>query len=349
MPDREGFRAPVWLTEAAAATAVVAATATGINLAEPPPGAPATADAADTLLVASFNVKWVGGSKVRKNDDLAEMMSPYDIVLVQEIVAPPYEGTFPDGRPYRPDEESAAFFDAMQDEGFAYVLSPEDTGTGESNNKNSAQTEWFAAFYRPEFVAPAPDLPGGFLHPDRTANPSWDRVPYAFPFRTVDENLDFVLISVHLHPDAGPKHRARRQTELEATFAWINTHNDSERDFLVAGDMNFQNCDELTNRTPIAHRSLNEACFATNTAEAKNPKKGRPYDNVIINPADTVELDFEHGFLIYDLLAYMEDHWDAETDGPYPGDPYDGKRFIAAFSDHHPVEFRLTVPAMDDD
>ena len=57
-------------------------------------------------------------------------------------------------------------------------------------------------YYKSNKVGPATDIPSGFLATDRSANPSYERVPYAFDFRTPDNNLDFVLISVHLAPGA---------------------------------------------------------------------------------------------------------------------------------------------------
>ena len=38
----------------------------------------------------------------------------------------------------------------------------EDTGTGEKNHKNGSATEWWVAFYNPDNVQVADDLPGGF-------------------------------------------------------------------------------------------------------------------------------------------------------------------------------------------
>src|SRR5215218_5480581 len=115
------------------------------------------------LGVVSFNIQFLGNYKNRRNEDLADMLAPYDLVIVQELVAPPHPGHFSDGSPFVPDPEARAFFDAMKAKHFDYVLSDEDTGTGPVNHLNSAATKWFVAFYKPQYVKLADDLPGGFL------------------------------------------------------------------------------------------------------------------------------------------------------------------------------------------
>ena len=72
----------------------------------------------------------------------------------------------------------------MQAQGYAYLLSEEDTGTKDRIHLINSATEWWVSFYRPEQVQPAPDLPVGFLAEDRSDHPDYERVPYAFGFRT---------------------------------------------------------------------------------------------------------------------------------------------------------------------
>tara|TARA_B100000676_G_scaffold220014_1_gene217025 strand:- start:944 stop:1231 length:288 start_codon:yes stop_codon:yes gene_type:complete len=48
------------------------------------------------------------------------------------------------------------------------VLSAEDTGSGEKFRRHHTATEWWVAFYRAGRVAPAPDVPSGFLAADRS-------------------------------------------------------------------------------------------------------------------------------------------------------------------------------------
>jgi hypothetical protein len=57
-------------------------------------------------------------------------------------------------------------------------------------------------------------------------------VPYAFAFRTLDNNLDLVLISVHLQPGSSAVAKARRKHELAAIANWVASNDDKEKDFI---------------------------------------------------------------------------------------------------------------------
>lgn len=130
----------------------------------------------------------------------------------------------------------------------------------------------------------ASDLPHGFIAKDVTANPKFDRVPYAFPFRTKSGKLDFVMISVHLHPGDRTKNRDRRYDELHSIYSWIDKKNTVEKDFIVLGDMNIEDKDELTALKIPNYTSLNNDCVLTNTLINSNVGNGaKPYDHVLYN------------------------------------------------------------------
>jgi hypothetical protein len=148
-------------------------------------GTPSSQGKSD-LLVCSFNIQFLGNPKARLDTALAQVVRACDIVAVQELVAPPKPGKFPDGSPFKPDKEAAEFFAAMRGQDYHYVMSEEDTGTNERIHVNSSGTEWWVTFYRPDAVQPATDLPAGFLAQDRSNHPDYERVPYAFPFRTLE-------------------------------------------------------------------------------------------------------------------------------------------------------------------
>ena len=229
----------------------------------------------------------------------------------------------------------------MQQLGFSYVLSEEDTGSGDRLHINSSLTEWWVAFYRADKVQIARDLPGGYLAEARSNNDDFERVPYAFPFRSVDGSCDFVLISVHLQPDNGPKYRARRKQKLGAIASWIDARDEYEKDFIVLGDMNIENADELLDITPVGFLSLNDECRPTNTQGT------RPYDHVMYRPAFTREIEQQVDMQVIDLVQAMQQYWDRPE--PYSGVPYSHNRFRAIYSDHHPVWFRLMTQPYDDD
>ena len=261
--------------------------------------------------VVSFNIQFLGLSKSRDNEALASLLDPFDLVIVQELVAPPYPGRFPDGTPYKPDPEAAAFFDVMKTHGFHYVLSQEDTGSGPKNHLNSSATEWFVAFYRPGAIRPAPDLYTGFLAEDRTDNPDFERVPYAFGFRAGSEDL--VFISVHLQPGDGAADRVRRAHELGAVFDWIAERPGPEKDYVVLGDMNLADCGELSAVLPRYWESLNRTCLPTNT----NVSGPKPYDHVM-RRIDYTAAEIPMEFEVINLASRMRPSW--RGPGPYPGD-----------------------------
>ncbi len=301
----------------------------------PAPTAATAVFNADHLLVCSFNIQFLGSSSRRDNPALAELVAPYDIVVVQELIASPSTST-PGSR-----QRAKAFFDAMAARGFSWVLSESDTGRGTSLNNYSTATEWFVTFYKPGSVEPAPDLPGGFISSPLAANPNFDRVPYAFAFRTRDRRCDFVLVSVHLNPDD----RNRRRVEFDGLENWIASTltQTSERDLIILGDTNLQDGAELHANTPGNYLSLNDACVATNVS----PNSPKPYDHVLFNPVATKEIDRVYGFQVINLIDVMRLKWSGP--GPYPGDPFQQNVFRFYYSDHNPVVFRMVIPAQDDD
>ncbi len=305
--------------------------------------APAAVAEIAPLRICSFNIQFLGNSTARDDISLASLLKSYDIVAVQELVSPPFPGFFPDGTPFRPDAESAEFFTAMADLGFSWILSEEDTGTGDVIHRNGSSTEWWVCFYRPDRIQPASDIPHGFLAEDRSNHPSFERVPYAFAFRTLSRTLDFVLISVHLQPGDGRSDRARRAEELAAIDQWIRRQSPAERDFIVLGDMNLEDEEEVRAVTPTGFVSLNAECRPTNT----NLNGPKPYDHVMYSPTFSAEVDVAFDMQIVNLIDELAGSWTGA--GDYPGDPYDHNLFRAYYSDHNPVVFQMTIPGEDDD
>ncbi|WP_041736911.1 hypothetical protein [Colwellia psychrerythraea] len=82
----------------------------------------------------------------------------------------------------------------------------------------------------------------------------------------IDEmGMDFVLISVHLKPGAGPSNRARRKHESESIYSWVGKNDNKEKDFIIIGDMNLYSCDVLTTMNIGEFKTLNSSCLNTNT------------------------------------------------------------------------------------
>lgn len=188
------------------------------------------------------------------------------------------------------------------------------------------------------------DIPNGFLAEDRSNHDDYERVPYAFAFRTPNNNLDFVLISVHLQPGDSGSDQARRLEELTAIAQWIDENDEQEKDFVILGDMNIKNIAELGSATPQEFLSLNDECYATNT----NLNSPKPYDHVMYNPAHTTEIDTDTDIHVIDLVEAVRPYW-SSTDITFPGDPYDHNLFRQYYSDHNPIVFRMKIPTADDD
>jgi len=74
----------------------------------------------DTLTICSFNIQFFGHFKKLDDQALVSILKDYDIIVVQEVVAPPVNGNYPNGDPYKPDVESKEFFDALSTHGFQY-------------------------------------------------------------------------------------------------------------------------------------------------------------------------------------------------------------------------------------
>jgi endonuclease/exonuclease/phosphatase family metal-dependent hydrolase len=309
------------------------------------------AESGDTISVCSFNIQFLGQSVERNNEALTKILKDFDIVMIQEVLAPPYEGTYPDGTNYTPDEQITEFFDKMKEDGFDFVLSPEDTGPEGVNHKNSNATEWWVAFFKPNKLKTADDLPNGFLDEDRTNNEFYERVPFAFAFRTLDGNLDFSLISVHLRPGDKKTDKDRRKEELSAIRDWIDDNDDTEKDFIILGDMNIEDYDELRDITPGGFKSLNDEYRSTNM----NVNGPKPYDHVMYRSPFTKEIDKNFDFRVFNLVEAMRPYW--HSDEPYPGGAinpvekpkYNHDEFRKYYSDHNPVVFLLIVPDKDDD
>ena len=75
--------------------------------------------------------------------------------------------------------------------------------------------------------------------------------------------MDFVLISVHLKPGSSGSEEQRRKHELSAIASWIEDQDEHEKDFIILGDMNIYDAEELADATPAGYLSLNDECVPT--------------------------------------------------------------------------------------
>ncbi len=297
------------------------------------------------IRACSFNIKFLGSSKSKENGKLTELLTPFDLVIVQELVAPPYPGAYPDGVAYDGDAEAAAFFDLMRGKGFRDYVSYEDTGK-KKNRTSSSQSEWFVVFYRPELLRPD-SARSQFISDPLVANSVFDRVPFRFQFSTLDKTLDFSVINVHL---ASAESAAEaRKTELETIRSYAQSQSANEKDFIVVGDMNIQSLSEFQQALPTGWESLNNECRATNVAAARNPDNKKPYDHVVFNTEFTAaDIDLQYDLQVIDIYERFYPEWSTANQSNAASSSW-VTSFGAVYSDHHPVTFRLKYGVKDDD
>ena len=322
------------------------------------------------LGICSFNIKWLGHFKARDNNALAGVLRPCDAVVIQEMVAPPWDVTLADGAgTLKANDRSAAFVSAMKAVGFDGVwLSDEDTGPKRSRT-NTPAAEWFILFFRTSQLTAAPDLPHGFIDQPLAQNAIFDRVPYAFALRAVAKGqgghaIDFVIIDVHLHVTNNSKEpianaKVRRLGEFSAIAAWIEAkrRESGEQNFFVAGDTNIEDAAEVAGIIGHPDQDMSDALAALrpDLLSADNQKILQQYTSLnLINagggnltaygtnlshtkPFDQVfyspestGLTIDPSFLILDLAATFSQML-SPTD----------RTFSNVYSDHDPVKFHI--------
>ena len=299
------------------------------------------------LKICSFNIQFLGHFKSRDNETLGNILSQYDLIVIQEMVAPPIDGEFPNGDAYKADKESRDFHLEMLKQGFLYWLSEEDTGPTK-NHVNSSSSEWWVTYYRPEVVMPDSTTRAyGFLDTILIENESYERVPYAFPFKSTIDSTNFTLISVHLKPGGSLSDQNRREEELSAINNWISSRNEDNKDFITVGDFNIKNKAELSNllselrvSDSLQLFSLNNKCLSTNTKFYELASKGKPYDHVFYSTATNEDL-VESSFVVIDLMESVKPFYSSEEVFPFL--PYEHNLFRTKFSDHMPISFRLVL------
>ena len=293
----------------------------------------------DTIEICSFNIQFLGHFKSRDNYTLAKILTPYDIVVVQEMVAPPVNGIFPsDSTKFKADVESAAFVAEMEKQGYSYWLSSEDTGPTK-NHTNSSASEWWITFYRSEIVIPDSTRYYGFLDTTLIASSLYERVPFCMPFKSVNGGSTFSLVSLHLKPGNSVANRMRRADELNSLFGWMKEQKEANEDFLLLGDCNIYKKEEFIEFESEFIYSLNRNCVSTNTKLYEDPKKGKPYDHVFYNDNTKQEL-ITDSFKVVDLMKIVKN---ISVEGLIPYEFYEHNLFRTRFSDHLPVSFSYII------
>jgi hypothetical protein len=330
------------------------------------------------LGVCSFNIKWLGHYKNRDNRSLARVLRGCDLVVVQEMVAPPWTVRVDEAgmqKELKGDAESAGFVAAMAEEGFDGTwLSEEDTGPNRNHTAGPA-SEWNILFYRSSKVEEARDLPHGFIDYPLAKNPLHDRVPYAFAVRSKDEEggqVDLVLISVHLHASNYQKgdlqsSMARRILQFSGISSWINdmkkNHPSSERDFYVMGDTNIENSEELAgflgSPTGEVKSLVNKMSGGLGvTPEFSLMRTYRSLNSKVVNGKTelaatnvTLSKPFDHIFYSIEKggIEIIPTFSIIDLAGTFVRDYQDSNdSFMMKYSDHDPIRFELKIQRDND-
>lgn len=290
----------------------------------------------DTLNICSFNIQFLGNFKNKDKVTLSKILKHYDIVVIQELVAPPFAGKYADKTPYNIDEESKAFYSEMTKQGFACWLSNEDTGPTK-NHVNSTASEWWIVFYKTSKVHGDSTRFHGFVSQPLVANSNQDRVSFVFPFKSVKGNSTFSLIPVHLNPGDSKDDYNRRQVEFNYLFNWTKKQTENNKDFIILGDCNIYDASEFLSFKKLDFYSLNEKCKSTNTKIYEAKEKGKPYDHVFYTSRSKEDLIL-NSFEVHDLKTLVK-----AINPNNVIEPYDHDDFRAKYSDHLPVSFKLVT------
>jgi hypothetical protein len=286
------------------------------------------------LKFCSFNIQFLGHFKNKDNSTLSKILIPYDIVVIQELVAPPIKGNFTDNSPYKIDEESKAFLEEMKKTGFDFWLSTDDTGPTK-NQTNSTASEWWIVFYKRSKVLPDSSRYFGFVSQPLVANPNQDRVSFVFPFKSNKGNSTFSIIPVHLNPGDSQEDFIRRQTEFNYLFNWVKKQSETNKDFWIIGDCNIYKSNEFEKFKTLDFFSLNDKCKPTNTKIYESMDKGKPYDHVFYNSHSKEDLIIK-SFQVIDLKNEIK-----RINPSNFVEPYNHDDFRAKYSDHLPVTFNM--------
>lgn len=291
----------------------------------------------DTLTICSFNIQFLGHFKDRDDSLLGELLNQYDVVVIQEMVAPPVNGVYVDGTPYEFDMESARFHSVMTGNGFDYWISEEDTGPSK-NHTNSSASEWWVLYYKEAVKPDTLNEPYGFLSETLVGDTIYQRVPYSFALKSADGSTSINLISVHLNPGGSSTDKAVRDKEFLGIYNWISMNAQVNKDYIILGDCNIEDKDELvsvesTSLKEVYH-SLNSECLSTNTKFYEAESKGKPYDHVFLNESSTEDV-INESFKVVDLRSVLEEK------GREDFFPYEHNYFRTRLSDHMPVVFKI--------
>lgn len=97
-----------------------------------------------------------------------------------------------------------------------------------------------------------------------------------------------MIISVHLPP--GKKDSTLRREELEEIASWVHSNDEKEHDFIIMGDMNIENSEELKKASPNGYW------------DDPAPYPGEPYEHNLFK-----QYYSDHNPVVFRLLVGSDD------------------------------------------
>lgn len=222
--------------------------------------------------IASWNLNRFGRSSAENDTirgEMAEKISNYDIVAVQEIKDNQYIA------PYLLQEEISEISE------YGMILSNR-TGSFCEEKSSSQISEQYAFYYDISILKPL----GNYQHYPNT-DCDFAREPFAGQFQSLKSDYTFVLITLHVKPDDA----LDEISSLEKVFEWAKFQYPNEDDFILLGDLN-AGCDYATSSELDELDIRNEDYIwiipdniKTNTAESRSCA----YDRIILEDIESSE------------------------------------------------------------
>ena len=244
------------------------------------------------IKIAAFNIQVFGVSKAGKQnvmEVLSNIARNFDIIAIQEIrdasqtTMPAYKDRI----------------NSLDGPDYDFIISER---LGRTTSK-----EQYAYLYNTQTIEP---LNPSTTYPEQTD--SFHREPYIAPFKAINGNFDFVLITIHADPDEATE----EINALAEVVSYAKQAYQGEGDIIILGDLN-ADCSYFDEEGPATIGSPDYHWLIDNSLDTTTKSTVCTYDRIIITP-ETIEdytgnsnvfrYDTEYG-LTYDGTIEVSDHY----------------------------------------
>ena len=247
------------------------------------------------LTIANFNIQVFGVSKADKPevmDTLADIISTYDIVAIQEIRD-------------KSQTALAELVELVNSDGSSY-----DYVVSERLGRTSSK-EQYAYVYNTNTI----ELTGTpHTYPEPSETDPFHRQPYITSYQTVGGNYDAVLIVIHTDPDEATE----EINSLDDVVAYVKEAYPGEQDFVVMGDFNADG--SYFNEDSTSDIGGSEyAWVIDNTQDTTVASSSNTYDRIVLTDTSdyldsgVFRFDMEYGLSSTETSA-VSDHYPVYAD-----------------------------------